>query len=66
MASATDAVRLPVLCDDTAASEAYLAEHGVSILVESANGQRWLMDTGTTDVFLRNAPRWSCPWGPDG
>ena len=57
MASAAPRVRLSVLCDDTAASEEYLAEHGVSILVELPNGHRWLMDTGTTDVFLQNARR---------
>lgn len=49
--------RLSILCDDTASSEEYLAEHGLSILVELRNGRRWLMDTGTTDVFLLNARR---------
>lgn len=48
---------LTVLCDDTAASDRYLAEHGISILVALQNGGRWLMDAGTTDIFLRNAGR---------
>lgn len=48
---------LTVLCDDTAASDKYLTEHGMSILVELPNGRRWLMDTGTTDIFLLNARR---------
>lgn len=48
---------LTVLCDDTAASGRYLAEHGISILVELPNGRRWLMDTGTTDIYLLNADR---------
>jgi 7,8-dihydropterin-6-yl-methyl-4-(beta-D-ribofuranosyl)aminobenzene 5'-phosphate synthase len=50
-------LKLTVLCDDTAASDGYLAEHGVSILVTLGNGSRWLLDTGTTDVFLLNAQR---------
>lgn len=50
-------LRLSVLCDDTAASDAYLAEHGSSILVELPNGRRWLVDAGTTDIFLMNAAR---------
>jgi 7,8-dihydropterin-6-yl-methyl-4-(beta-D-ribofuranosyl)aminobenzene 5'-phosphate synthase len=49
--------RLSVLCDDAAATGEYLAEHGLSILVGLPNGRRWLMDTGTSDVFLRNAGR---------
>jgi 7,8-dihydropterin-6-yl-methyl-4-(beta-D-ribofuranosyl)aminobenzene 5'-phosphate synthase len=50
-------LKLSVLCDDTVASDKYLAEHGVSILVELPNGHRWLWDTGTTDIFLMNAER---------
>jgi 7,8-dihydropterin-6-yl-methyl-4-(beta-D-ribofuranosyl)aminobenzene 5'-phosphate synthase len=48
---------ITVLCDDMAASERYEAEHGFSVLVGLQNGHRWLVDTGTTDVFLRNAER---------
>lgn len=50
-------VKVSVLCDDKVASDKYLKEHGVSILIELPNGHRWLMDTGTTDVFLLNAER---------
>jgi len=44
-------MKLTILCDDTAASDRYLTEHGVSVLVERPNGHRWLLDTGTTDIF---------------
>lgn len=57
MASDSAKVRLSVLVDDTVASDKYLTEHGVSILVELPNGHRWLMDAGTTDIFLQNARR---------
>ena len=50
-------MKLAILCDDTTASDRCLPEHGVSMLVERPNGHRWLLDTGTTDVFLRNAVR---------
>jgi len=50
-------LRLSILCDDTVASGGYLTEHGVSMLIELPNGHRWLLDTGTTDIFLRNAQR---------
>lgn len=46
---------LKVLCDDVAASDDYLTEHGLSILAELPNGHRWLIDTGTTDIYLQNA-----------
>jgi len=48
---------LTVLCDDTAISDRYVAEHGISILVALQNGRRWLMDAGTTDAYLQNAGR---------
>jgi len=50
-------MKLTILCDDTVASDRCLAEHGLSILVEPPNGHRWLLDTGTTDIYLRNAHR---------
>jgi len=50
-------LRISVLCDDTAASGEFLAEHGASFLVEPDNGRRWLVDAGTTDIFLMNAAR---------
>lgn len=46
---------LKVLCDDAAVSDRYPVEHGLSILVELPNGRRWLVDAGTTDIFLQNA-----------
>ena len=58
-AAASEAQRLQisVLCDDTVSSDKFVTEHGVSLLVELRNGHRWLVDTGTTDVFLENAKR---------
>ncbi len=50
-------LKLSILCDDTVASDEYLAEHGLSVLVELRGGSRWLVDTGTTDIFLRNSRR---------
>lgn len=52
-------MKISILCDDTVMSDQYVAEHGVSILVELPNGHRWLLDTGTTDVYLENAKRMS-------
>ncbi|MBP2673453.1 MAG: Metallo-beta-lactamase superfamily protein [Deltaproteobacteria bacterium] len=60
-------LRLSVLCDDTAASGEYLEEHGFSVLMETGNGRRWLVDAGTTDIFLMNAGRMGlCLDGPGG
>ena len=50
-------LKVSVLCDDTVSSDEFVTEHGVSLLVELRNGHRWLVDTGTTDVFLENAKR---------
>ncbi len=50
-------LKISVLADDTAMSEQYVKEHAVSILIELPNGHRWLVDTGTTDVYLENAKR---------
>ena len=50
-------VTVSILADDTVMSDKYVTEHAVSILVELPNGHRWLVDTGTTDVFLENAKR---------
>jgi 7,8-dihydropterin-6-yl-methyl-4-(beta-D-ribofuranosyl)aminobenzene 5'-phosphate synthase len=50
-------LKIAILCDDTAASEQYMAEHGLAIYVELPNGHRWLCDTGTTDVYQLNAQR---------
>jgi metal-dependent hydrolase (beta-lactamase superfamily II) len=45
-------MKLTILCDDTVASDRYLTEHGVSILVERPNGHRWLLDTGSRNGDL--------------
>ncbi|MGB7970808.1 MAG: MBL fold metallo-hydrolase [Candidatus Deferrimicrobiaceae bacterium] len=57
MASDIGTLGLSILVDDTVASDKCLAEHGLSILIELPNGHRWLMDTGSTDIFLQNAGR---------
>ena len=57
MAIDASMVGLSILVDDTVAWDEVQAEHGVSILIELPNGHRWLMDTGTTDIFLQNANR---------
>ena len=50
-----DVVTLTVLCDNTAAmKEGIRAEHGFSVLIESA-GRKILFDTGQSDLFWRNA-----------
>jgi len=46
-------MQLTVLTDNCAGA-GFLAEHGLSFLVES-KGQKVLFDTGHTDVFLKNA-----------
>jgi 7,8-dihydropterin-6-yl-methyl-4-(beta-D-ribofuranosyl)aminobenzene 5'-phosphate synthase len=58
-AANSEKLRISVLCDDTVMSDKYVTEHGVSILVELPNGHRWLVDTGTTDIYLENAKRMS-------
>jgi 7,8-dihydropterin-6-yl-methyl-4-(beta-D-ribofuranosyl)aminobenzene 5'-phosphate synthase len=50
-----DGLKVSVLCDDAVASDEFLKEHGVSILIALPNGNRWLFDTGTTNVFIENA-----------
>jgi len=54
-------LKISILCDDTVASGEFIAEHGSSIHIELGNGRRWLMDTGTTDVFLMNARQLGLP-----
>ncbi len=50
-------LKITILTDDTVASETCLCEHGLSVLIELPNGNRWLMDTGTSDIYLENARR---------
>lgn len=52
-------VTLSVLCDDTVTSDEFVTEHGFSVLAELANGNRWLIDTGMTDIYLENGRRMS-------
>lgn len=53
----TGKTEIVVLTDDTVARDDLTAEHGVSILVTLPNGRRWLVDTGTTNVYQENAGR---------
>ncbi|SCY64265.1 MBL fold metallo-hydrolase [Desulfoluna spongiiphila] len=48
-------LKISVLCDDKAAAEGFATEHGVSIFIELPNGHHWLLDTGTTNIYLENA-----------
>ncbi|NBC84007.1 MAG: MBL fold metallo-hydrolase [Bacteroidetes bacterium] len=48
-------MQLTVLTDNCAGA-GFLAEHGLSYLIES-KGQKVLFDTGYTDVFLKNAAK---------
>jgi len=45
---------LTILCDDTLQPPLH-SEHGFSLLVEKAGNPIVLFDTGTTDVFIKNA-----------
>lgn len=47
-------MRLTVLTENTANQRGMLAEHGLSVLVETG-GRKILFDTGQTDVFQKNA-----------
>ena len=47
-------MKLTVLTENTANQRGMLAEHGLSVLVET-KGHKILFDTGQTDVFLKNA-----------
>lgn len=47
-------MKLTVLTENTASRRGMLAEHGLSVLVETG-GRKILFDTGQTDVFQRNA-----------
>ncbi|MEF9939811.1 MAG: MBL fold metallo-hydrolase [Clostridium sp.] len=47
-------VKISVLNENTAGIRGYLAEHGLSLLIEH-NEKRYLFDTGQSDVFMKNA-----------
>ena len=57
LAAESGKMKISILADDTVMSEKYVTEHAVSILAELPNGHRWLIDTGTTNVFIENAKR---------
>lgn len=47
-------MNISVINENTAGKRGFLAEHGLSLLIEH-EGKRWLFDTGQTDVFMKNA-----------
>ncbi|MCD6550905.1 MBL fold metallo-hydrolase [Thermotoga sp.] len=47
-------MKLVVLCDDHARTP-FAAEHGFSLWIETKEGSHVLFDTGTTNVFMKNA-----------
>ncbi len=49
-------IRWTVLCDNRTQDKTLETEHGLSILLETGN-HRLLLDTGATDIFIRNAER---------
>jgi 7,8-dihydropterin-6-yl-methyl-4-(beta-D-ribofuranosyl)aminobenzene 5'-phosphate synthase len=49
-------MRVAVLSDNTTVKPDIMAEHGLSLLVEK-NGAQVLVDTGASDLFLRNAEK---------
>lgn len=49
-------MKVTVLNENTAGLRGFLAEHGLSLLLEQGE-RRWLFDTGQSRVFLSNAAR---------
>ena len=49
-------MKISVLNENTAGKRGFLAEHGLSLLIEHG-GKRFLFDTGQTGVFLHNAEK---------
>ena len=47
-------MKITILNENTVYRQGLLAEHGLSVLIEERN-RRFLMDTGQSDVFLKNA-----------
>ena len=47
-------MKLTILTENTANKRGFLAEHGLSVLVE-ARGRKLLFDTGQSGVYLHNA-----------
>lgn len=49
-------MKITVLCENTAVSPGFEAEHGLSLFIETVN-HKILFDMGQTDIFIRNAMR---------
>lgn len=49
-------IKISVLCENMAGGRGYLAEHGLSLLLQ-AGERRVLFDTGQSSVFMQNADR---------
>ena len=47
-------MKITILNENTVYRQGLFAEHGLSVLIEE-NDRRFLMDTGQSDVFLKNA-----------
>lgn len=47
-------MKITVLCENTSYGNDYIAEHGLSLFVETAR-EKFLFDMGQTDVFAHNA-----------
>lgn len=47
-------MKITVLAENTAASDEFLSEHGLSLYIET-NNHKLLFDTGKTDLFYKNA-----------
>ena len=47
-------MKFTILSDNRSADSRFIAEHGLSVLVES-RGRRLLLDAGASDVFIQNA-----------
>ena len=47
-------MKIKVLSENTAISEEFACEHGLSVYLESG-GLKILFDTGASDLFLKNA-----------
>lgn len=47
-------MKITVLNENHVTKRGFLAEHGLSLLLEE-DGERWLFDTGQSEVYLKNA-----------
>lgn len=56
-------MRFTVLVENTSMTPSLQAEHGLSLLLETAT-ERWLFDLGASDAFLKNAMTLGCSLSP--